>query len=332
MKKMINVEGLEKSFVVRKNPDGAFSSLRGLFKPIRINVQAVKNINFSIQRGERVAFIGPNGAGKSTTIKMLSGILYPDAGKITVADLVPWTDREKLAFRIGTVFGQKSQLWYHLAPKNTYELLGKIYEIPKNDFSTRLNDLVKTFEIEPFIHQPVRKLSLGQRMRCELVASLLHRPEVLFLDEPTIGLDVSAKASIRDLVKKMSEKDGTTILLTSHDTMDMEAVCNRVLIINQGELLLDKPVNQLRRLFLRRKSITILSEEEEWDLSIAGVSITNTEPHRKRIEFLSDTVSVEEVIQQSFRASKIRDITIEDPPMEEVIQRIYQEQLGALKK
>jgi ABC-2 type transport system ATP-binding protein len=323
MSKTIEVSDLKKAFVLRQNPPGAFSTLRGLVAPVRKEILAVRGLSFSIRKGERVAFIGPNGAGKSTTIKMLSGILYPTSGEIRVSGLVPWMQRNQLAFRIGTVFGQKSQLWYHLPAINTFRLLGKIYELRENDFEQRLRELVGLFEIEPFLHQTVRKLSLGQRMRCELVASLLHRPEVLFLDEPTIGLDVTAKAVIRDLIKRMSEKEGTTILLTSHDTVDMEAVCDRVLVINQGELLLDQPVRQLRRSFLQRKSITIFSEEEDWDATIPGVEVSESEPHRKRIVFNAQEVSVEKVIQEALKRSRLRDITVEDPPMEEIIQRIY---------
>ena len=300
--------------------------MRGLVAPLKSEIQAVKGISFSIPKGERVAFIGPNGAGKSTTIKMLSGILYPTSGEIRVGGLVPWQSRHRLAFHIGTVFGQKSQLWYHLPAINTFKLLGKIYELESVDFELRLKELVSLFGIEPFLHQTVRKLSLGQRMRCELVASLLHRPEVLFLDEPTIGLDVTAKAVIRDLIKKMSEREGTTILLTSHDTVDMEAVCERVLVINQGELLLDQPVRQLRRSFLQRKLITIFSEEAEWDANIPGVELVSSEPHQKRISFNAHEVSVEKVIQEALRRTRLRDITVEDPPMEEIIHRIYSQE------
>jgi ABC-2 type transport system ATP-binding protein len=323
MSHAIRVENLKKSFVLRQNPPGAFSTLRGLVAPLRSEVEAVKGISFSIRKGERVAFIGPNGAGKSTTIKMLSGILYPSSGEIRVVDLVPWESRNRLAFRIGTVFGQKSQLWYHLPALNTFRLLGKIYEMKAGDFEQRLKELIDLFGIEPFLHQTMRKLSLGQRMRCELVASLLHRPEVLFLDEPTIGLDVTAKAVIRDLVKKMSEREGTTVLLTSHDTVDMEAVCQRVLVINRGELLLDEPVRRLRRSFLQRKSVTVFSEEEDWDAAIPGVEVVSQEPHRKRLEFNVEEVAVEKVIQEALQRSRLRDITVEDPPMEEIIQRIY---------
>jgi ABC-2 type transport system ATP-binding protein len=323
---MIEVSKLKKSFTLRQNPPGAFSTVRGIFRPLRSEVQAVNGLTFSIAKGERVAFIGPNGAGKSTTIKMLSGILYPTSGDIRVAGLTPWKQRGKLAFRIGTVFGQKSQLWYHLPAINTFRLLGKIYEIEAAEFERRLAELVEAFAIGPFLHQTVRKLSLGQRMRCELVASLLHKPEVLFLDEPTIGLDVTAKAVIRDLIKKMSEKEGTTILLTSHDTVDMEAVCDRVLVINQGDLLLDEPVRRLRRSFLQRKLITIFSEEADWDSSIPGVEVLGSEPHQKRLAFNAQETSVEKVIQEALKRTRLRDITVEDPPMEEIIHRIYSQE------
>lgn len=321
---MIEVEKLRKVFVSRQNPEGAFSAVRGFLRPLTREILAVNDVNFSIRKGERVAFIGPNGAGKSTTIKVLTGILHPSSGNVRVAGLVPWENRRALAFKIGAVFGQKSQLWYHLPAINTFRLLGKIYELDEKVYAARLARLTELFEAGNFLRQPVRKLSLGQRMRCELIASLLHSPQVLLLDEPTIGLDVAAKAAMRDLINRMSTEEGTTVLLTSHDTLDMEAVCDRVLVINRGELLLDKAVRQLRSSFIQRKAVTVFSEEEDWDAVIPGVTVVSSEPHRKKLQFNTAEVPVERVIQEALRRSRLTDITIEDPPMEEIVQNIYE--------
>lgn len=182
----------------------------------------MRGLSFTISRGERVAFIGPNGAGKSTTIKMLSGILYPTAGDISILGHTPWKDRRTMAYKIGTVFGQRSQLWYHLPAGDTFDLLASAYAIDRDDYKKRRAYLADVFHLEPLLNRPVRQLSLGERMRCEIAASLLHKPEILFLDEPTVGLDITARTAIRDLIRDASEQDGTTILLTSHDTGDME--------------------------------------------------------------------------------------------------------------
>ena len=199
-------------------------------------------------------FLGPNGAGKSTTIKMLTGILHPTSGEAKVLGLTPWREREKLAFRIGAVFGQKSQLWYHLPPIDTFDLISRIYELNRSDYLTRRDDLIDRFELGPYLHTPVRKLSLGERMRCEIAGSFLHRPQLLFLDEPTIGLDVVVKQRIRELIRELNRDEGTTVFLTSHDAGDMEELCSRAVVIHHGGILLDAPVDRLKREVLNRKT------------------------------------------------------------------------------
>ena len=222
MSHAIEVRGLRKVFQLRQAGEGFRGAVRSLFRPAKREILAVDDIGFTIAPGERVAFVGPNGAGKSTTIKILSGILHPSAGEARVLGLRPWREARQLAFRIGTVFGQRSQLWLHLPPGDSFDLLARIYEIDPATYRRRRADFVEAFEIGTLLRQPVRQLSLGQRMRCELVASLLHAPEILFLDEPPIGLDVTAKAVIRDLIREQSRRDGQTLLFTSHDTGDME--------------------------------------------------------------------------------------------------------------
>lgn len=243
----ILVDHLVKDFDVRIPAEGVMAGVKNLFSPQIETVRAVNDLSFTIQPGERVAFIGPNGAGKSTTIKILSGILHPTAGRVEVGGFAPSRDRSKLAHIIGTVFGQRSQLWYHLPAADTFELLSYVYDIDRDDYKNRIRELVDRFQIDDLLRQPVRQMSLGQRMRCEIVASLLHRPKILFLDEPSIGLDVDAKTIIRDLIREASVQDGVTILLTSHDTGDMEKVCERAIIIDHGQLVSDSSVDELRR-------------------------------------------------------------------------------------
>ena len=244
----IEVQELTKSFRARQpRGPGIRARIADVVAPRSRDVHAVERISFRIAAGERVAFIGPNGAGKSTTLKILAGILHPTSGHVTVGGLVPWRDRHELGFTIGTVFGQRSQLWYQLTPRDTLELLARVYELPRAVWRARLDALVDAFALHGLLDRPVRQLSLGQRMRCEVAASLLHAPRVLFLDEPTIGLDVTAKATIRELLSHRSREEGTTLLLTSHDSGDIEQVCDRVLIIHRGRILLDATVAELRR-------------------------------------------------------------------------------------
>jgi viologen exporter family transport system ATP-binding protein len=247
MQPAVQLTRVSKTFRVRRARSGGLSArARDLFRPLTETVQAIDGLSFSIAPGERVAFIGPNGAGKSTTLKVLAGILRPDAGDVRVLGLVPSDERQRLAFHIGTVFGQRSQLWYQLPPRDTFALLGRVYEIDRRQHRRRVEALTALFELGPLVDTPVRHLSLGERMRCEIAASLLHSPRLLFLDEPTIGLDVSAKAAIRDLLRSESERERVTLILTSHDTGDIERVCTRVIVINHGRLLWDGPVAALR--------------------------------------------------------------------------------------
>lgn len=247
MKNAIKVVRLSKNFVTRETFPGIIGTLKGLFLARKYVRPAIHEISFEIKSGERIAFIGPNGAGKSTTIKMLTGILHPSSGHIEVLGMTPWKERHALGYHIGTVFGQRSQLWHHLPPSDTFNLLSKIYEIPAQDYKKRLVELIDLFEIGRLLDKPVRQLSLGERMRCEIVASLLHRPKILFLDEPTIGLDINAKLMIRGLLNKLSSDHGTTLFLTSHDTADIEQVCDRVIVLDHGDIIADSPLSELKK-------------------------------------------------------------------------------------
>ena len=242
----ITVENLSKDFNVKVKETGLQGSIKALIKPVYKKIEAVKSINFEVQEGEMVAFIGPNGAGKSTTIKMLTGIIYPTKGNISVLGIDPTKNRKNLAYKIGSVFGQKEQLWMHLTPMDNFKFFGAIYDIKDEEVEKRVKVLNEVFELEEFINNPVRNLSLGQRIRCEIAASLIHRPKVLFLDEPTIGLDPVAKASFRELVKKLNKEFNTTVLLTSHDISDIEKLCKRIIIINDGQIVFDDSICKLK--------------------------------------------------------------------------------------
>ena len=323
MEPCVEVRELRKQFQTRERAPGFRGSIDALFRPQYKDVEAVRGIDLSLARGEMVAFIGPNGAGKSTTIKMLTGILYPSSGEARVLGLVPWLQRQQLAYRIGTVFGQRSQLWYHLPPTDSFELLAHIYELRREDFRGRLARLVEQFDIAPFLRTPVRKLSLGERMRCELVASLLHRPAVLFLDEPTIGLDVVSKQRIRDLIRTMNAEEGTTVFLTSHDAGDVEHLCERVIVLNEGRVVFDDPVETLKRRFIHTRLVELKLLEPAEEIALPGVRIVRQEDYAVALEVDTTMQSVEAVVSRLLASWKVAYITIEDPPMEEIIAAIY---------
>jgi|SRR5579871_1318544 len=320
---VVSVRDLRKTYRYARRRRGLRGLLTGAFAPEIQQVEAVKAISFEIEAGERVAIIGPNGAGKSTTLKILSGILEPSSGEARVLGLVPWRERIRLAYRIGVVFGQRTQLWPELSARDSFALLRRVYDQETEAFASRLAHLSGRFGLAEFIDQPVQRLSLGQRMRCEIVASLLHAPELLFLDEPTIGLDITAKAIIRDVIREQAREEGETVVLTSHDTRDIELVCDRVIVINDGRIVVDEPTEQLRRQFLARKLVTLRSAAPAIALSLPGVTRRESEPHTSMFDVDTRVARVEEVISKALAQGGIEDITIEDPPMEEVVREIY---------
>jgi ABC-2 type transport system ATP-binding protein len=325
----VDIENLTKTFRVRKvQGTGFVRRLGSLFAGVTESVLAVDRISFRVEPGERVAFIGPNGAGKSTTLKILSGILYPDSGRVEVLGLVPWQDRRELGFRAGTVFGQRSQLWYDLPPADSFALLSHIYELSRAEYRARLEVLATAFGLGPLLHKPVKSLSLGERMRCEIAASLLHQPNVLFLDEPTIGLDVSAKATIRELLRQRSRQDDATLLLTSHDTGDIEQVCERVIVIHGGHILLDGPVSALRRT-LPTKQLTLLTEQDTLTLDLPGLELISREPHRVTYSVDTSETALGAVVEAAVRRAGLRDVSIDDPPLDTVIRALYERAEGS---
>jgi len=262
MRPAIEVEQLRKTFRVQKNREGLAGAIRDLFRREYVEVTAVKDISFTIPQGEICGYIGENGAGKSTTIKMLAGILVPTSGSVRVAGYVPWKERERFVRNIGVVFGQRSQLWWDIGVIESFQLLRKVYRVPMEDYRRRLDELVERLQLADLLNRPVRKLSLGQRMRCELVASLLHQPSILFLDEPTIGLDIVVKTEIREFLLQLNREHGTTILLTTHDLQDIEALCSRVIMLDDGRIIYDGGLDELKARWSRGREIRLQFGEQ----------------------------------------------------------------------
>jgi ABC-2 type transport system ATP-binding protein len=293
------------------------------FRRERRETVAVDGVSFEVPAGQSVAFIGPNGAGKSTTIKMLTGILHPTSGSARVLGLTPWRDRTRLTRDIGAVFGQRSQLWYHLPPRDTFELLGRIYSLDRERYRRTRDVLVERFALGPFLDTPVRKLSLGQRMRAEVAASLLHEPRVLFLDEPTIGLDVVARQELRDLIREWNRDQGVTVFLTSHDAGDVERVAKRAIVINHGRVVLDDSVASMRRTYLGTKVLKVRFHERPRPIALAGVTVLKSAEYALKLEVDTRAVPIERVMSAVMAAGPVADIAIEDPPLDEVIAHIF---------
>ena len=289
----------------------------------RKSVEAVRGVSLRVDAGERLAFIGPNGAGKSTSIKILTGILHPTAGIATVLGFVPWQQRRQLAARIGTLFGQRSQLWFELTPRQSFRMLAAIYDIDRPRERRRVEQLGELLGAADLFDIPVRTLSLGQRMRCELAACLLHEPEILFLDEPTIGLDLLAKQRFRDLLVTLNDAAGTTIFLTSHDVADIEHVARRVVVINHGAVIYDDDVPTMRQRLLATKLVDVGLEEAAPDLDLAGVAVLDRTASSMRLSVDTTRTSIRRVLDHLLDAYAVSDISVVDPPLEQVIAEIY---------
>lgn len=319
---IIKVSNLCKTFRVKTKEEGLRGSLKSIFSPNFREIKAVNNISFEVEKGEILAFIGPNGAGKSTTIKMMTGILYPSSGDIEVLGMDPSSKRKELSYKIGTVFGQKSQLWFHLPPLDSFQLLGNIYEMDKLKLQKRISLLKEIFEIGDLMDVPVRKLSLGQRIRCEIAASILHEPEIIFLDEPTIGLDVVVKQKIRELILQLNKEEKTTIFLTSHDSGDIEQLCKRAIIINHGEVVLNETIKSLKHDYLNKKIIQI-KYNEIVNLDNCNVDIIKNKGNAIKVQVDTSKEDIDQVLTELIKCGKVNDITISEPPLEEIVSHIY---------
>lgn len=324
----ILVQDLAKTFRVAEREPGALGAVRGLLRRRWRAVEALKGVSFSLEQGELLGFIGPNGAGKSTTIKILSGILTPDAGRVEVDGLIPWKDRQRHVGRIGVVFGQRTQLWWDLPVIDGFDLLAAIYRVEPARYRERRDELVALLRLEHLLHQPVRQLSLGQRMRAEIASALLHAPSILFLDEPTIGLDAPAKLAVRGFVRRLNREHGVTVLLTTHDMHDIEALAERVIVIGHGQVLSDSPFEDLRTNVLAERRLFVDFEGEAPELVIPGVAVRARGGRSLELAFDPATVPAPALIARIAAEHPVQDIHIEEPAIEEVIARFY-EQHGA---
>jgi len=325
---LIHVQDLSKQFRTFKRREGIWGGVKDLFARDYKTVDAVDRITFDVAQGEMVGYIGPNGAGKSTTIKMLTGILVPSSGDVTVGGFVPWRERTQYVRRIGVVFGQRTQLWWDIAVIESFELLRKMYGVAQRDYDERMALFGEILGIKEYLHTPVRKLSLGERMRCDLAAALLHNPPLLFLDEPTIGLDVVAKDHIRQFLRAMNQKFQTTVLLTTHDLDDIEALCRRLIIIDRGRLLYDGPLELLKQRLLRTKQVKFVMKDAAEAARLAamkmnGVEMKAIDELTCRAKFDRTQVETSDLVRQVLSRAEVRDLVIEDESIEEVVKRIY---------
>lgn len=328
MPPIIDVKDLCKEFRTFRRREGVWGAVQNLFVRDRITVQAVDRVGFSIERGEMVGYIGANGAGKSTTIKMLTGILVPTSGQIIANGFVPYRDRRRYTKELGVVFGQRTQLWWDIAVIESFKLLKEIYEISERDYRERLGVFSEILSVKDYLYTPVRKLSLGERMRCDLAAALLHNPPLLFLDEPTIGLDVVAKDHIREFLKQVNRLSRTTVLLTTHDLSDIEELCSRILIIDKGKILFDGQLAQMKarharyhqiKFFLKDRSQVARLEEVAND----GISCNRLDELTYVMRFDRAKHSTAEVIRGLVNHLEVKDIFVEEEPIEEIVKRIY---------
>ena len=331
----IEVKGLSKQFKVAVSGKGFLGKLRALFQRKHKVITAVDEIDFQIKRGEFIGYVGENGAGKSTTIKMLTGILVPTSGLALVNGIVPYKDRKKNAAKIGVVFGQRTQLWWDLPVRESFDLLRVIFRVSQSDFDRQMLKLDKALGLKALMEMPVRKLSLGQRMRCDIAASLIHNPPVLFLDEPTIGLDVLAKESIRNFLAEMNREEGTTIILTTHDMNDIEQLCKRIIILEEGKIIFDDETEILKRKFVHEKVIEVEFHEDGSVVDgIPGVKVIHEQGCKKWLTFDNDNFGIGDVVGTIASRYKIKDISVKEPSVESIIRNIYdnRDALGVRKE
>jgi ABC-2 type transport system ATP-binding protein len=328
MPPIVVVDELSKDFRTFRRREGVLGALQNLFVREYVTVQAVDHINFTIEPAEMVGYIGANGAGKSTTIKMLTGILVPTSGRVLASGFVPYRDRSRYTKHIGVVFGQRTQLWWDIAVIESFKLLKEIYEIPEVDYRQRLDLFSEILGVRDYLHTPVRKLSLGERMRCDLAASLLHNPPLLFLDEPTIGLDVVAKDHIREFLKEVNRSERTTVLLTTHDLSDIEELCKRIIIIDKGKILFDGDLQEMKNRLAKFNQVKFFLKDRTQVAKLA--QITTDGIVSERVDELTYLMRFErarhssaEVIRHLVNTLEVRDIIVEEEPIEDIVKRIY---------
>lgn len=320
----IYVNNISKQFKVVKRPSGLKNAIRSFFKRDYKIVDAIKNVSFKINKGEIVGYIGPNGAGKSTTIKILSGILTPDSGTCKIKGYVPYNQRDKYVKHIGVVFGQRSQLWWDIPAEDTFDLLKDVYDIPEDEFIKTKNELITKLNLKEFVNVPVRQLSLGQRMRCEIAASLLHSPDILFLDEPTIGLDAVSKQIVRDFIKKLNKEKKITVILTTHDMADIEALAKRIILIGKGSVLYDGSLKKLKNKYDNNKYINIITKDK---INIKNKGIIKKERTNNGYKFIIDSkvINISAFLNLISKNATIDDVEIDNENIDNIIVKLYEE-------
>ena len=321
----IVVEDLIKTYRVAERRPGLRGAAFGLFRRTYREVRALDRLTFSIERGSLVGYIGPNGAGKSTTVKILAGILVPDGGRCTIDGRIPWQDRIAHVARLGVVFGQRTQLWWDLPVIESFDLLRDIYRVAEIAYRQRRDELVDALSLSPLLDTPVRQLSLGQRMRCELAAALLHAPDLLFLDEPTIGLDAVAKLAVRDFIKRLNAAYGMTVILTTHDMNDVEELCDRVMVIGHGSILCDGTLAQLRERVSSQRRLIIDLEADASAVQDPDASVVLREKQRVHLQFDPSVVAPAKLIARVTQAYAVRDLFLEQPAIETIVAQLYAE-------
>ncbi len=325
MANAIRAKNLNKEFKDIRREPGFYGSFKALFSRRYRVVRALRNVNLRIDKGEFVGVIGPNGAGKSTLIKMLTGVLTPTAGDVEVLGIDPCKNRKIISRKIGVVFGQRTQLWWDLPVKDSFDLLKTVYDVSDDDYNRRMEKFIEILEVKDYLSRPVRKLSLGERMRCDLVASLIHNPPILFLDEPTIGLDVVAKQRLREFLKEIN-KLGTTIILTTHDTGDIEELCPRIVIVDKGRIMYDGLTSKIKDRVTKERTLVVKFRDEPKNVILKkGMKVKSREGGKMIIVFDSSKILVSDAIQNIVKRYKVEDITIEEPSIEDIIRRIYRE-------
>ena len=320
---LIKAENLKKTFRIYSRDEGIRGYLKSLVSREYEKVHAVEDLNLEIEEGEMIGYIGSNGAGKSTTVKMLTGILEPSSGTVEVDGLNPHSQRKKNAMHIGVVFGQKSQLWWDLPVRESFKLLKEIYEVSDEDYQKRIDEYDEVLQLSDFWDQPVRKLSLGQKMRCELAAAFLHQPRIVYLDEPTIGLDVAVKERIRDFIKRMNREKNITVMLTTHDIGDIEDLCDRIVVLDEGRKIYDGELSSLVDRFTSRRMILDVRDEEGFDIQVEGVEGFESNDGRIEVTFDRDVVSASDLMRQLLDEYEVLDFELKEPDIESVVKKIY---------
>lgn len=324
MAKIIKFQNVCKEFKISTRKKGVLGAIKALFKPEKKIVKALNDVSFEIEQGDIVGYIGPNGAGKSTTIKIMSGILTPTSGQCSILGYTPWKDRQKYVKHIGVVFGQRSQLWWDVPVADSFDLLKDIYKIPQKEYEETLALLTKTLHLDEILNRPLRQLSLGQKMKCELAGALLHRPQILFLDEPTIGLDAVTKLAVRDFVKYINKEWGTTVILTTHDMSDIDALTNKIILIGRGQILYNGSFNAIKEKYGNIKTIDVEFAKEYENVEFEGYTVVSHNKNTATFRNLPEThFNTKDFINAISKKYEVVDFSVKSVSVDEILARLY---------